>query len=106
MKQMKNNMEKWVNLKVFGNADILNTTTTVLLWLLEITDNRTLEAIVTPDRAKEFRDRCQISQASYYRSMKELEDKGIISNSHGGTITIPNCQEIRRSGEVPFIVKK
>ena len=106
MKQMKNDMEKWINLRVFNNVDVFNTTTIVLLWLLEITDSKSLTAIITPDIIDEFLSKCGVSKASYYRSMKELEDKGVIINSHKGTVVVVNCQELRKSGELPFVYKK
>lgn len=106
MKQMKNNIEKWINLRVFNNVDVFNTTTIVLLWLLETTDSKSLTAIITPDIIDEFLARCAISKASYYRSMKELEDKGVITNSHKGTVVVVSCQELRKSGELPFVYKK
>lgn len=70
------------------DTDVLNATTKVLYKMLEFSEWNTGKVYMSTDRVEEIMQVCNISRATYHRSVRELISKGIITKGKGSyTIT-------------------
>ena len=65
------------------STDVLNATTKVLYKMMEFAEWNTGKVYMSADRVDEILQTCHISRATYFRSVKELLDKGIITKGKG-----------------------
>ena len=65
------------------STDVLNATTKVLYKMMEFAEWNTGKVYMSADRVDEILQTCYISRATYFRSIKELLGKGIITKGKG-----------------------
>lgn len=98
-------MEKWINLRLLTDKAILNATTVVYLKLLEWFSTEHKVTALNSSRVTELCEERGVSRSSFQRVMKDLKDAGIITYE-GGTVRIPQYNELQKQGKIPIIFKR
>lgn len=98
-------MERWINLKLLEDKAIFNSTSAVYLKLLSWFSVEHGITALTAGRIEELCEQCGISKSSFRRALKELQKAGIITY-HGGSVRIPQCDELQQQEEIPLITKR